>query len=108
MIMTVQETRGTLVNIGAKAFAQYADAGYIDIIPAGKRKPTRIYFHAGEPFAIFRGILPEVPKALKYSNVGLNMRRVRYAGETAPEYIKNVIQHYVLQGVAPAVDLVAR
>lgn len=106
--MTVQETRGKLVEIGAKAFAQYPDAGYVDIIPAGKRKPTRIYFRAGESFVIFRGILPEMPDVLKYSNVGLDMRRARYAGETAPEYVKNAIRHYGLQGFAPAVDLVAR
>lgn len=106
--MVAQEYRGTLESIEAKAWAQYSDAGKITITRAGKRKPDELHFHRGETFALYRGILPEVPNSLKYEESSGGLQLVNYAGAGADGYIKSVMKYYKTLGYTPVIDLIAK
>ena len=107
-VMVAQEYRGTLESIEAKAWAQYSDAGKITITRAGKRKPDELHFHRGETFALYRGILPEVPNSLKYEESSGGLQLVNYAGAGADGYIKSVMKYYKTLGYTPVIDLIAK
>lgn len=107
-VMVAQEYRGTLESIEAKAWAQYSDAGNITITRAGKRKPDELHFHRGETFALYRGILPEVPNSLKYEESSGGLQLVNYAGAGADGYIKSVMKYYKTLGYTPVIDLIAK
>lgn len=107
-VMVAQEYRGTLESIEAKAWAQYSDAGKITITRAGKRKPDELHFHRGEAFALYRGILPEVPNSLKYEESSGGLQLVNYAGAGADGYIKSVMKYYKTLGYTPVIDLIAK
>lgn len=107
-VMVAQEYRGTLESIETKAWAQYSDAGKITITRAGKRKPDELHFHRGETFALYRGILPEVPNSLKYEESSGGLQLVNYAGAGADGYIKSVMKYYKTLGYTPVIDLIAK
>lgn len=107
-VMVAQEYRGTLESIEAKAWAQYSDAGKITITRDGKRKPDELHFHRGETFALYRGILPEVPNSLKYEESSGGLQLVNYAGAGADGYIKSVMKYYKTLGYTPVIDLIAK
>lgn len=107
-VLMAQEYRGTLENIEAKAWAQYSDAGKITITRDGKRKPDELHFHRGEAFALYRGILPEVPNSLKYGDASSGLQLVNFAGAGADGYIKSVMKYYKTLGYTPVIDLIAK
>ena len=112
-LIIAQETRGRIVDFQPQNYAQYSDAAKISIMPEGKRKMYTDYIHAGQAVAIFRGILPEVPESLMYSDTtttatGATVRRVNYAGSGAPEYLVRVIEYYKVLGYSPIIDLIQR
>lgn len=107
-VLVAQEYRGTLESIEAKAWAQYSDAGKITITRNGKRKPDELHFHRGEAFALYRGILPEVPNSLKYGDASSGLQLVNFAGAGADGYIKSVMKYYKTLGYTPVIDLIAK
>lgn len=107
-VLMAQEYRGTLESIEAKAWAQYSDAGKITITRDGKRKPDELHFHRGEAFALYRGILPEVPNSLKYGDTSNGLQLVNFAGAGADGYIKSVMKYYKTLGFTPVIDLIAK
>lgn len=107
-VLMAQEYRGTLESIEAKAWAQYSDAGKITITRDGKRKPDELHFHRGEAFALYRGILPEVPNSLKYGDTSSGLQLVNFAGAVADGYIKSVMKYYKTLGYTPVIDLIAK
>lgn len=107
-VLMAQEYRGTLESIEAKAWAQYSDAGKITITRDGKRKPDELHFHRGEAFALYRGILPEVPNSLKYGDASSGLQLVNFAGAGADGYIKSVMKYYKTLGYTPVIDLIAK
>lgn len=107
-VLVAQEYRGTLESIEAKAWAQYSDAGKITITRDGKRKPDELHFHRGEAFALYRGILPEVPNSLKYGDASSGLQLVNFAGAGADGYIKSVMKYYKTLGYTPVIDLIAK
>lgn len=107
-VLMAQEYRGTLESIEAKAWAQYSDAGKITITRDGKRKPDELHFHRGEAFALYRGILPEVPNSLKYGDTSNGLQLVNFAGAGADGYIKSVMKYYKTLGYTPVIDLIAK
>ena len=107
-VLIAQEYRGTLESIEAKAWAQYSDAGKITITRDGKKKPDELHFHRGEAFALYRGILPDVPNSLKYGDTSNGLQLVNYAGAGADGYIKSVMKYYKTLGYTPVIDLIAK
>lgn len=107
-VLMAQEYRGTLESIEAKAWAQYSDAGKITITRDGKRKPDELHFHWGEAFALYRGILPQVPNSLKYGDASSGLQLVNFAGAGADGYIKSVMKYYKTLGYTPVIDLIAK
>lgn len=107
-VLMAQEYRGTLESIEAKAWAQYSDAGKITITRDGKRKPDELHFHRGEAFALYRGILPQVPNSLKYGDASSGLQLVNFAGAGADGYIKSVMKYYKTLGYTPVIDLIAK
>lgn len=107
-IIMATEQRGVITQIKPCKWAQYDDAAYIEIIPAGKRKAHGAYYHAGQDVVIYRGILPPIPDELKYTTHGSGLVSVNYAGCGAYSYIRAAIGYYKEQGFAPVIDLIQR
>lgn len=109
-IITARTVSAKLNSASACEYAQHKDAARIEYTPAGKRKPQTIHITPGMDCVIWRGILPDVPDSIKYTDCDSSgmMRRVNYSGEGAREYMKNVIEYYQALGFVPVVDTVQR
>ena len=108
-IMTATTTAATVNSASACEYAQHKDAARIEYTPKGKRKARTIHISGRDACVIFRGILPDVPANIKYSDCDGSgmMRRVNYSGEGAREYMKNAIAYYRSIGFVPVFDTVS-
>lgn len=108
-IVTARTVAAKLNSASACEYAQYSDAARIEYTPAGKRKPQKLYITPGMDCAIFRGILPDVPNSIKYSDCGSSsmLQRVNYAGEGARDYMRRAVEYYRSIGFLPVFDRVS-
>ena len=108
-IMTATTTTANVNSASACEYAQHKDAARIEYKPAGKRKPQKLYITPGMNCVIWRGILPDVPNSLKYSDCAGSsmMRRLNFAGRGARDYMKNAIEYYKSIGFVPVFDTVS-
>ena len=108
-IMTATTTAATVNSASPCEYAQHKDAARIDYTPAGKRKPRTVHISGRDACVIFRGILPDVPNSIKYSDCGSSsmLQRVNYAGENAREYMRRAVEYYRSIGFAPVFDTVS-
>ena len=107
-IMTATTTAATLNSATVTDYAQYKGAARIEHTPQGKRKLETIHITPGQACAIWRGILPDVPEHIKYTDCGGNLQQVNFAGESALDYMIHVIEYYKSIGFAPIVDTIQR
>lgn len=98
MTLSAREVRGTLREITANR---------IIINQGRKRLPGAVYLNSSPSLVVFRGTLPEVPAALRYVDVG-GLQRVRFAGESCREYMRDVIAWAKSEGFTPCIDTIAR
>lgn len=108
-IMTATTTAAKLNSASACEYAQHKDAARIEYTPKGKRNARTIHISGRDACVIFRGIIPDVPNSIKYSDCGSSsvLQCVNYAGENAREYIKSVIAYYQSIGFVPVFDTVS-
>ncbi len=108
-IMTATTTAATVNSASACEYAQHKDAARIEYTPAGKRKPQTLHITPRMDCVIFRGILPDVPANIKYSDCGSSsmLQRVNYAGENAREYMRRAVEYYKSIGFVPVFDTVS-
>lgn len=99
MTLSAREVRGTLREITANR---------IIINQGRKRLPGAVYLNGSPSLVVFRGTLPEVPAALRYEDVGGGLQRVRFAGESCREYMRDVIAWAKSEGFTPCIDTIAR
>ena len=107
-IMTATTTSATLNSATVTDYAQHKNAVKIEYTPQGKRKPRAEWITPREACAIWRGILPDVPANIKYTDCGGSgmMKRANYAGESAREYIARAVEYFESIGFSPVVDTV--
>lgn len=107
-IITARTVAAKLNSASACEYAQYKDAARIEYTPKGKRKAQTLHVAGRDACVIFRGILPDVPESIKYTDCDGSgmMRRVNYSGEGAREYMKKAIAYYQEIGFAPVFDTV--
>lgn len=108
-IMTATTTAAKLNSASACEYAQHKDAARIEYTPKGRRRTCTEYITPRSACVIWRGILPDVPNSIKYSDCGSSsmLQRVNYAGENAREYMKNAIEYYKSIGFVPVFDTVS-
>ena len=108
-IMTATTTAATVNSASACEYAQHKDAARIEYTPKGKRKPQTLRISGRDACVIFRGILPDVPNSIKYSDCGSSsmLQRVNYAGENAREYMRRAVEYYRSIGFVPVFDTVS-
>ena len=108
-IMTATTTAATVNSASACEYAQHKDAARIEYTPKGRIRTQTIHISGRDACVIFRGILPDVPNSIKYSDCGSSsmLQRVNYAGENAREYMKNAIEYYKSIGFVPVFDTVS-
>lgn len=99
MTLSAREVRGTLREITTNR---------IIINQGRKRLPGVVYLNGSPSLVVFRGTLPEVPAALRYEDVGGGLQRVRFAGESCREYMRDVIAWARSEGFTPCIDTIAR
>lgn len=107
-IMTATTTAATLNSATVTNYAQFKGAVRIEYTPQGKRKPETIHIKPGQACAIWRGILPDVPDSIKYTDCGGNLQQVNFAGEGARDYMIHAIDYYKSLGFVPIVDTIQR
>ena len=107
-IMTATRTSAIVNRWGVTDYAQYKNVALLSYTPQGKRNPEQIHIKDGQPCAIFRGILPDVPDSIKYTDCGGNLQRVNYSGEGAKDYIIQAIEYYRSIGYDPVIDTIQR
>ena len=102
-IMTATTTAATVNSASACEYAQHKDAARIEYTPKGKRKARTIHISGRDACVIFRGILPDVPANIKYSDCGSSsmLQRVNYAGENARDYMRRAVEYYKSIGFVP-------
>lgn len=108
-IMTATTTAATVNSASACEYAQHKDDARIEYTPKGKRRTHTIHISGRDACVIFRGILPDVPENIKYSDCGSSsiLQRVNYSGESAREYMKSAIAYYQSIGFVPVFDTVS-
>lgn len=108
-IMTATTTAATVNSSSACEYAQHKDAARIEYTPKGKRKARTIHISGRDACVIWRGILPDVPANIKYSDCGSSslLQRVNYAGENAREYMQRAVEYYKSIGFVPVFDTVS-
>lgn len=106
-IMTATTTAATVNSASACEYAQHRDAARIEYTPNGKRRTHTIHISGRDACVIYRGILPDVPANIKYSDCGGNLQRVNYAGENAREYMRRAVEYYRSIGFVPVFDTVS-
>lgn len=108
-IMTATTTAATVNSVSACEYAQHKDAARIEYTPKGKRKARTIHISGRDACVIFRGILPDVPANIKYSDCGSSsmLQRVNYAGENARDYMRRAVEYYKSIGFVPVFDTVS-
>lgn len=107
-IMTATTTAATLNSATVTDYAQYKGAARIEYTPQGKRNPDVLHVTPGQACTIWRGILPDVPEHIKYTDCGGNLQQVNFAGEGAQDYMIHAIEYYKSLGFAPIVDTIQR
>ena len=108
-IMTATTTAATVNSASACEYAQHKDAARIEYTPKGKRKARTVHISGRDACVIFRGILPDVPANIKYSDCGGSsmLQRVNYAGENARDYMRRAVEYYKSIGFLPVFDTVS-
>lgn len=106
--MGAAQTSGKLLKLTAQRYAQYEDAAELDFIPKGKRNGRRLYFTPNGETLIYKGILPEIPDALKYRRINENMSEALFAGMNSKEFLKTVIEWHKAHGYEPLIDTFQR
>ncbi len=99
---------GSLQSVTPMAYAQYSDAACFEICPPRKLKSRSYIIHAGQRAAAFRGILPDVPESMKYTDIDGLLRQVNFIGEGANDFIVKAIEYYESLGYTPFLDTIAR
>lgn len=109
-IMTATTTAATVNSASACEYAQHKDAARIEYTPKGKRRTHTIHISGRDACVIYRGILPDVPNSIKYTDCGTSsmLQRVNYAGENAREYMRRAVEYYQALGFVPVIDTVQR
>ncbi len=108
-IMTATTTAATVNSASACEYAQHKDAARIEYTPKGKRKARTIHISGRDACVIWRGILPDVPNSIKYTDCGSSsmLQRVNYAGENALDYMRRAVEYYRSIGFVPVFDTVS-
>jgi hypothetical protein len=108
-IMTATTTAATVNSASACEYAQHKDAARIEYTPKGKRKARTVHISGRDACVIYRGILPDVPNSIKFSDCGSSsmLQRVNYAGENAREYMRRAVEYYKSIGFVPVFDTVS-
>jgi len=106
--MGAAQTSGKLLKLTAQRYAQYEDAAELDFIPKGKRNGRRLYITPNGETLIYKGILPEIPDALKYRRINENMSEALFAGMNSKEFLKTVIEWHKAHGYEPLIDTFQR
>lgn len=106
--MGAAQTSGKLLKLTAQRYAQYEDAAELDFIPKGKRNGRRLHITPNGETLIYKGIIPEIPDALKYRRINENMNEVLFAGMNSKEFLKTVIEWHKAHGYEPLIDTFQR
>lgn len=105
-ICSAMQYTGTLHSLKAERYAQYESVPHLIFTPEGRRTAREAWLTS--EVLIYRGRLPEVPQELREEKISENMKRLKYSGNTAREYMRNVAKWYAAQGAERILDTVQR
>ena len=82
MGMSITKIEGKLKNVGARKYAQYGAAAFVDIVPKGKRKARRYTQTSGPYMLVLKGVgHPDLDDGFEVTSTSndVTIRRSKYA-----------------------------